>query len=204
MSGTQPPSVDALDLALDTPQNLAFRPFGSIDLSGGSVLMARIVVASGLVATAGATALLDEPGPGFTTFFLAATETEALEAELEALEFTFLDPVAPGDSAQVDFSLVITGGTPEAPVDRTAGITVHVGEPDEPTTITGTLDPVTLPDFGWSFAPFANATVADGDAAALLPNVPLGPGGAFAVNMWMRQYSSPGKRRRELFFSFSF
>jgi len=42
------------------------------------------------------------------------------------------------------------------------------------------------------------------DAAALLPNVPLGPGGAFAVNMWMRQYSSPGKRRRELFFLFLF
>jgi Ca2+-binding RTX toxin-like protein len=168
MSGTQPPSVDALELALDTPQNLAFRPFASIDLSGGSVLMARIVVASGLVATAGATALLDEPGPGFTTFFLTATETEALEAELEALAFTFLDPVAPGDSAQVDFSLVITGGTAEAPVDRTAAITVHVGEPDEPTTITGTLPPVTLPDFGWSFAPFIDATVADGDTAALL------------------------------------
>ena len=33
------------------------------------------------------------------------------------------------------------------------------------------------------------------DAAALLPNVPLGPGGAFAVNLWMRQYSSPGKKR---------
>ena len=39
------------------------------------------------------------------------------------------------------------------------------------------------------------------DAAALLPNVPLGPGGAFAVNLWMRQYSSPGKEG-EIWFSF--
>ena len=38
------------------------------------------------------------------------------------------------------------------------------------------------------------------DAAALLPNVPLGPGGAFAVNLWMRQYSSPGKEERGLVF----
>ena len=41
------------------------------------------------------------------------------------------------------------------------------------------------------------AVTSSKDAAALLPNVPLGPGGAFAVNLWMRQYSSPGKKRRE-------
>lgn len=44
------------------------------------------------------------------------------------------------------------------------------------------------------------AVTSSKDAAALLPNVPLGPGGAFAVNLWMRQYSSPGKEELDSFF----
>lgn len=44
------------------------------------------------------------------------------------------------------------------------------------------------------------AVTSSKDAAALLPNVPLGPGGAFAVNLWMRQYSSRGKEELDFFF----
>jgi Ca2+-binding RTX toxin-like protein len=169
MSGSMAPVIDALDLALDTPQNLAFRPFASLDLSGGTVLSARVVVAAGLVVPTGAlVALADTPSPGFTTYELAETDTEALEAALEALEFTFTDPVPHGGNRLVDFSLTIIGGTVAAPVEVDAGIAVHVGEADQPTSFAGLLpDGLSIPDVGVPFAPFTLFAISDGDAGAL-------------------------------------
>ncbi len=169
MSGSMAPVIDALDLALDTPQNLAFRPFASLDLSGGTVLSARVVVAAGLVVPTGAlVGLADTPSPGFTTYELAETDTEALEAALEALEFTFTDPVPHGGNRLVDFSLVIVGGTIADPVEVDTGIAVHVGEADQPTAFVGSLpDGLSIPDVGVSFAPFLLSAISDGDAGAL-------------------------------------
>ncbi len=167
MSTTLPPTVEALDLSLDTPQNQAFSPFASIDLAGGAVREARIIVASGQVAIGGAyVAEPDVPAPGFTTYRLLATETEALETELEALSFTFIDPVPPGESRLVDFTVVMLAGTAEAPEERSAGIVVHVGEAEALTTIGGLTPTITIPDTTPSLLPFLAIDVADADANA--------------------------------------
>jgi len=164
MSGTLP-TLDLPTPTVPAAANLPFRPFQAIDLVGGAATSARIVYATDLVApVAPAVGTADEPLPGFSTIVLSAADSEALQALIAALEFTYLGTVPLGTVEEVEFGLTIIAGS----TGFSSGITVPIGQTDLPTTIEGLPSPD--PSIGdiLHLEPFLYLVLADPDPGVTL------------------------------------
>jgi Ca2+-binding RTX toxin-like protein len=158
------PSIARLDEVSQAPSNLAFRPFASLDLTGGNAV-ATITFATDEVQQQGALpTLIGTPAPGFTSYGYTAADVEALETLLKGLSFTWTG--TPPAAGGLLFSLSLGFG-PTGPIAATTEVLLTA--PDAPTSITGLP---TIPGFAYSGSPvlgfLGDVTVADLDAGALL------------------------------------